>query len=84
MRDDACSADPRFGCPECGGERLELSMLVPYHYEIASWHDDGTPADLTDRREIDVDAKPDDPPYWCRDCNHAFRTPIRLDAEVDA
>lgn len=84
MRDVTRRGDPRFGCPECGGERIEVSMLVPFHYEVATWHDDGTPADLSDRREIDVDAKPDDPPYWCRDCHQAFQRPVRLDVDPDA
>ena len=71
---------PRFGCPECGSERVEEQGNVACGYLVASWDEDGTPADYDELKIYDdcgyeVDATH---PYYCKACGHEFSKPKRL------
>lgn len=75
---------PRFGCPQCGSERIDERNLVPFHYPVTAWTEDGEPADYGERREIEAGTEIEETPYWCNDCHNAFWRPVRRDVDPDA
>lgn len=75
---------PRFGCPQCGSERIDKQNLVPFHYPVTAWTEDGEPADYGERREIEDGPEVEEFVYWCDDCHHAFWRPVRLGVDPDA
>lgn len=76
------STTHRYGCPECGSERISYYTGVVVRYHVHGWTEDGKP-DLLDKNETiwDLEEPLKDNPYTCRDCEEEFSFPVRVDAE---
>lgn len=74
--------EPRYGCPECGGERIRECNMVMQDIDVIAWEEDGTPADYGSDQVFWDLATVNDPAYICRDCENTFNEPKRLEAEA--
>jgi hypothetical protein len=68
---------PRFGCPNCGSEKLNENNVVQVRLPIMAWDSNGRPVDFgTGWREVEdtirAVKKNEGPRYQCDDCKEEF------------
>lgn len=78
---------PRFGCPQCGDDRIREWHILGGWCAVTEWNETGAPLDFDGHAEVIWDAQRAANPergegdrYIC-DNGHMFNQPVRLDVD---